>query len=101
MRQESCSRIEEHADNNRQHRIRKNVHVECIIRHHQSCDDAEKYNQCEQQRQTPFPLVIIFSEQVEIEHEAEHQHTDKQDLSSENLAALSHGLIALDGLFAQ
>ena len=77
MRQESRSRIKENSYDDGQHRIRNHIYIEYIVCYHESGYHTIEHNQCKQSRQAAFALIIIFPEQVEIEHEAKHQHADK------------------------
>src|SRR3712207_1992141 len=89
VRQESGSRIEKYAYDNRQHCIRNDVDIEYIVRNHERCDYTVKNNQHEQQRKPSLVYVIVFSEQVEVKHEVKYQHTYKKNLTHNYQPALS------------
>ena len=101
LREEGCPRIEEHADDDRQHGIRDDVYVEDVVRHHHRRHHAVEHDEGEQQRQTAFAVVIVLAEEVEVEHEAEHEDADVEHLPRQHQPLLPDGFATLDGLLAQ
>ena len=89
VRQESCSRIEEYADDDRQHGIGKDVDIEQVVCHHDRGYHAVEHHQCKEQRQASFPVVVVLAEQVEVKHEAQHEDADVEYLSQQCQAVLS------------
>ena len=101
VRQEGRARVEEHADDDRQHGVGQNVDVEQVLGHHDGRHDGIEHHQREQQRQAALAVVVVLAEQVEVEHEAQHEDADVEYLPEEHQPLLSHRVAALDGLLAQ
>jgi len=100
-RQECRARVEEDPYDDGKHRIGQDVYVEQTVLHHQCRDDTVEHNQYEKQRQTPFAFIIVFPEEVEVEHEAKNKDGDKQDLSPQHQPFFPQGVASLDRLFPQ
>ena len=60
---------------------------------------AIEHDEGAEQGEAALALVVIFTEQVEVEHETQHEDTDKQYLPRQHQPFLPDGLTAFDGFF--
>ena len=73
---ESCARVEEHPDNDRQHGIRNDIYIIYIVGNHYGCYYTIEHDGGEEQGKVSSALIIILTEQVEIVHETQNEDTD-------------------------
>ena len=101
QREEGRARVEEHPDDDGQHGVGQHVDVEEVLRHHQPGDGAVEGDACEEQRHAPLVVVVLLAEEVQIEHEAQHEDADVEHLSGQHQSLLSHRFATLDGFLPE
>ena len=98
---EGRARVEEDAQDDGQHGVGQYVDIEYMVGHHQGGDDAEGNDDGKEQQQATATAIILGSENVEIEHEAEDVEADEEQLSAQHEALLPESFATLDRLAAQ
>ena len=101
QREERRARVEEHPDDDGQHRVGQHVDVEEVLRHHQSRHRAIDGDAREEQRHAALVAVVLLAEEVQVEHEAQHEDADIEHLPGQHQAFLSYGFAPLDGFLAE
>ncbi len=77
------------------------IDIEYVVGNHNGRYHTIEHDEGEKQREAALALVIIFTEEVEVKHETQHEDTDKQYLPRQHQPFLPDGLTALDGFFPQ
>ncbi len=101
QREEGRARVEEHPDDDGQHGVGQHVDIEEVLRHHQAGDGAVEGDACEEQRHAALVVVVLLAEEVQVEHEAQHEDADVEHLPGQHQAFLSYGFASLDGFLAE
>ena len=81
MCHKSRSRVKENPHDDWEHGIGDDINIKEHVGYHDVGPYTIEHNQGEEQRQTAVSFVVILSKEVQIEHEANHQNTDKEHQS--------------------
>ena len=84
MEHEGCTTVHEDADDDGQHTERQYEDVHDFVGHHDAGNDAEEYHQCEEQKYGTGFVVIVATEEVEVDDKYEQYAAYEYYLSDES-----------------